>query len=70
MDFKSLIKRFLSGVAVGLLGALLAWFYSALANVSIPLEQGFLGILFLTISCGTIAAATNLDTLMKIFPFY
>ncbi len=61
MDFKSLIKRFLSGVAVGLLGALLAWFYSALANVSIPLEQGLQGILFLTISCGTIGGEEGMS---------
>ncbi|NEQ98702.1 MAG: hypothetical protein F6K30_18615 [Cyanothece sp. SIO2G6] len=68
MDFKSLAKRFFSGVVVGLLIVLLAWSYSAFFHVSISPVQGLIGALFLTISCGVITAVTNLDTLMDNFP--
>jgi len=68
MNFKA-IKRFLAGGAVALVTILIMWSYSAFFHVSISFAQGLIGILFLTISCGIIAAMGNLDTLMDNLPF-
>ncbi|NES81273.1 MAG: hypothetical protein F6K10_07605 [Moorea sp. SIO2B7] len=65
MKFQSSVKRFLSGAALGLFSALMAWFYSAFAHVSISPIQGLMGILFLTVSYGTIAIFTDFDTLIN-----
>ena len=70
MNFKSLIKRFLSGIGVGLLITLIVWSYSTFFHVSISFVQGLIGILYLTLSCGVIAAISNLDTLMDNWPFF
>ena len=62
------IKRFLFGIAIGLFLAFLCWSYSAFFHVSISLFQGILGCLILAISCGFVAAISDLDTLLDNFP--
>ncbi|NET61415.1 MAG: hypothetical protein F6K47_36410 [Symploca sp. SIO2E6] len=69
MNFQA-IKRFLAGSAVGLVTILILWSYSAFFHVSISFAQGLIGILFLTISCGIIAAMGNFDKLMDNLPFF
>ncbi len=62
------IKRFLFGIAIGLFLAMICWSYSAFCHVSISLFQGILGCLILAISCGLVAAISDLDTLLDNFP--
>ncbi|MGK7896516.1 MAG: hypothetical protein AB4372_23580 [Xenococcus sp. (in: cyanobacteria)] len=63
------IKRFVFGIAGGLFLAIVCWSYSAFFHVSISWFQGIFGCLILAISCGVIAALSNLDTILDNLPY-
>jgi len=69
MNFNVFLRRFVPGVAVGMLLALIAWSYSIFFGVSISLIHGLIGTVVLAIACGAIAVTTNFSTLMDRLPF-
>ena len=67
-NLKPPFKRFLLGSSAGLFCGLVAWSYSAFAHVSVSPLQATLGLLFMTTSCGVVAAIADLDALMERIP--
>lgn len=64
------MKRFISGLAVGIFLAAIAWSYSAYFHVPISLVQGIIGSSLLAIFCGIIATIGGLDKLMDNIPHF
>ena len=69
MNLQPSIKRFLSGVLLGLFIAVIVWSYSAYFHSSISFTQGIIGSLFLAISFGVVATISDIDKLMDSIPF-
>ncbi|MBE9047069.1 hypothetical protein IQ255_22165 [Pleurocapsales cyanobacterium LEGE 10410] len=68
MNWRSLVKRFVFGFAIGLFIAIVIWSYSAYYLVSISPAQGIIGSLILSIPFGVLAAVSNLDKLIDSLP--
>ena len=62
------MKRFISGLAVGLFLVGIAWSYSAYFHVSISLIEGIVGGSLLAVFCGIIATIGGFDKLMDNLP--
>ncbi len=67
-NLKPSLKRFLLGSGAGLFCGSIAWSYSAYAHVSVSPLQAILGLLFMTTSCGVVAAIADIDALMERIP--
>ena len=70
MNLQPSIKRFISGVAIGLFVATVAWSNSDYFNVSISLLPGIIASLVLAISFGIITSIGNIDKIMDDLPFF
>ena len=62
------IKTFSIGLLIGLFIAAVSWLCSIYFHVSIPLIQGIIGSLLLSISFGILATVGGIDKLLNNLP--
>lgn len=62
------IKKFTIGLLIGLVICVLSWLCSIYFHVSIPLIQGIIGSLLLSISFGVLATFSGIDKLLNNLP--
>ncbi|AFY57247.1 hypothetical protein Riv7116_4836 [Rivularia sp. PCC 7116] len=67
-DKLSSIKRFAIGILIGLFIAAISWLCSTYFHVNIPLIQGIIGSLLLSISFGILATFSGIDKLLNNLP--
>ncbi|MBV6627229.1 MAG: hypothetical protein KI793_30535 [Rivularia sp. (in: Bacteria)] len=68
MNSQPSIKRFSVGLLIGLMISGLSWLCSVYFHVNIPLIQGIIGSLLLSISFGILATFTGIEKILDNLP--